>query len=248
MRLIEIIALAKYQEILDNIFMISMKSLKKSCRVSSPEAVAALFISALIGLSMVALVPERNISEPGYKAVDSVTGRDAFTEVAEDSEAVVSSGDLALGSADLEKVISFCITHTTASRGFVVFRNGTCVLVNEPSENPVKEALSILAGCAQSEARFLSERTAEGDLVVTFKGSVFHWIPGSDINTLEEWSLANFETLLSENERKEAAPGWVPPANARLGLVSRKRLLEDAASNEVVKVLRPNTSVASISE
>ncbi len=74
---------------------------------------------------------------------------------------------------DLEKIIKFCDSQTTATRGFVVFRNGTCALVNESSEYPVKAARATLCNCAQSEARLLSELTAEGDLVVTFKGSVF---------------------------------------------------------------------------
>ncbi len=222
-----------------------MKSLKKSCRVSSPEGVAALFACALIGLAMVALIPEKGHSESGQRVVGNVTNQDANGGPSKDSKLDVSSDEAALRSADLEKITNFCISHTTATRGFVVFRNGTCVLVDEPSEDPVKEARTVLAKCAESEARFLSERTAEGDLVVTFKGSAFHWIPGGDIGSLEEWSLANLGTLLSDNERKVAAPGWIPPANARLGLVSRKRLLEDAASSEVVKILRPNTSVAS---
>ena len=221
--------------------MISMKSLKKSCRVSNPEGVAALFVCGLIGLSMVVLVPENETPKPGQRAVESGDVRDAGT-LASDPRMV--SGDAGLERVDMKRVIDFCVTHTTASRSFVVFRNGTCVLVKEPCEDPVKTALGILEGTAGTDARFLSEQTAEGDLVVTFKGAIFHWIPGEDIASLDEWYQANSASLLSENERRTAAPGWVPPPNARLGLIARKRLLEDAASKEIVKILRPNTSVA----
>lgn len=237
----EKIELVKYQEILNNIFMISMKSLKKSCRVSSPEGVAALFVCGLIGLSMVVLVPENEIPESGQSAAESGGVNDAGSFP---SDPRMVSGDTGLERVDIKRVIDFCITHTTASRSFVVFRNGTCVLVKEPCEDPVKAALGILKGIAGTDARFLSEQTAEGDLVVTFKGSVFHWIPGEDIASLDKWYLANSASLLSEQERGAAAPGWVPAPNARLGLIARKRLLEDAASKEIVKILRPNTSVA----
>ncbi len=220
--------------------MISKKSLKKSCRVSSPEGVAALFISAIIGLTMVALIPEKDRSQAaGEIAVDVKN-----VEQTENPEVVTDSAELSLRSVDLEKVIKFCIAHTTASRGFVVFSNGSCALVKEPSSDPVAEARAILASCAESDARFLSELTAEGDMIVTFKGSVFQWIPTDDIESMEEWSLANLDTLLSDSEREMSAPGWVPPAKARLGLISRKRLLDDAANGKVVKILRPNTSVA----
>ncbi len=228
--------------------MVSLKSFKKSCRVSSPEGVLALFASALIGLSMVVLVPERNLAASDLGADKSPAMEGAPNDVSADLAANDSPVVLDLEGVNLEKIVRFCVSHTTASRGFVVFRNGTCVLVNEPSKDPVTEARSMLSNCAKSEARFLSETTAEGDLVVTFERSVFHWIPGSEIGSLEDWSLANLGALLTDHERDVASPDWVPPAKARLGLVSRKRLLDDARSGEVVKILRPNTSVASISK
>jgi hypothetical protein len=44
--------------------------------------------------------------------------------------------------------------------------------------------------------------------------------------------------LLSEEERKVAKEGWLPPPDALLGLVARSRLLEDSRKRVIAKVIR----------
>lgn len=157
------------------------------------------------------------------------------------ARAVVSPATLILPDPtepDLGKVISFCALHTTQGRGFVVFKNGTCVILQEPSHDPVAAARRMLKETALPEARFMSERTAEGDLVVTFGGPVFHWIPADQLAEQTVWAQENLDKLLSEEERKVAKEGWLPPPDALLGLVARSRLLEDSRKRVIAKVIR----------
>jgi hypothetical protein len=97
---------------------------------------------------------------------------------------------------------------------------------------------------AKPEARFLTEKTVEGGLIVTFEGPVFHLIPKVEVDTLDNWTKENLADLMSELELAAADPGWAPPPEARLGLLGRKRLLADVQEGEIVKILRPNTAVA----
>ncbi len=63
--------------------MPSIKSLKKVCRVSSPEGVIALFISAIISLFIVALVPDKDLSYLKHGAAENTEDAridDAYTE------------------------------------------------------------------------------------------------------------------------------------------------------------------------
>jgi hypothetical protein len=46
---------------------------------------------------------------------------------------------------------------------------------------------------------------------------------------------------LSDQETVKA--DWMPPADARLGLVTRKHMLDDAKESKVVKVIRARQSV-----
>lgn len=192
--------------------------------VSRLAAGAAVLLASLTGLVAVSISP---VNHPGSDVAASVQ--------------VGEAAGIHLAESDLDKVISFCARHTTRERGFVVFRNGTCVIIGEPSEDPVASAERLLRETSQPEAKFLSERTAEGDLIVTFGGVVFHWIPADEIPGLTVWTGTNFQSLLSENEKSIAEDGWMPPYDARLGLVARMRLLEDGAEPEVLKVIRPRS-------
>jgi len=185
---------------------------------------AAVLLASLTGLVAVWIFPGKAPGAVGAAGVEL---------------AAVASIDRA--ETDLGRVISFCARHTASDRGFVVFRNGTCVIIRDLSSDPVAQARQSLHEAASPEARFLSERTAEGDLIVTFAGPVFHWIPSDELAAMTVWADGNLETLFSENERKVTRENWMPPADARLGLVARSRLLEDGGAPEVAKVIMPRT-------
>lgn len=145
-------------------------------------------------------------------------------------------------AADLPAIIQFCATHTTDKRGFVVFGEGTVVLVQEPAEDPVAQAVEMLRRCAKPDAVFVTEKTTTSDLVVTFTEPVFQWIPSRQCETLANWAGKNLNSLFAPAELAKKAPDWTPAPDARVGLLARKRLLADAKEAKVVKVVRPAPS------
>lgn len=135
-------------------------------------------------------------------------------------------------------LIAFCSTHVTARRSFVVFRYGTCVVVDEPSTDPVGDARARLEACDDPEARFVPELTAEGNLLVSFKEPVFHNFTPTERETIQNELNRLTPALLTPKERVSAGDDWVPPTHARFGLLARRRMLEDAARPVAVKIIR----------
>lgn len=136
------------------------------------------------------------------------------------------------------ELVSFCSRHVTEKRSFVVFKRGTCVVINEPCKDPMKEARRILAECKDVEAKFLTELTSDGDMIVAFKDPVFHRFSKSELEKLTPSLKQASSILLTPAESVAAGDGWIPPGNARIGLLARRRMLEDAANAVPVKVIR----------
>ncbi|MEP4078101.1 hypothetical protein [Haloferula sp.] len=135
-------------------------------------------------------------------------------------------------------LVAFCSEHVTENRSFVIFKNGTCVVINEPSIDPIGDAKDRLMACEDPEARFVPELTNEGNLMISFKEPVFHNFTAEERASIEE-SLSHLTpALLTPKERASAGEGWVPPSHARFGLLARRRMLEDAASPKAVKIIR----------
>jgi hypothetical protein len=183
---------------------------------------AAVLVASLTGLVAVWIFPERLSGADGKVPVE-----------------LAGEAEIDFTGTEIGRVISFCARHTTSERGFVVFRNGTCVIIRDLATEPVAQARRLLKEAATPDAKFLSERTAEGDLIATFTGPVFHWIPSDQLSATTVWANGNLDALFSENERKMAKENWMPPQEARLGLVARHRLLEDGNASEVVKIILP---------
>jgi hypothetical protein len=141
-------------------------------------------------------------------------------------------------SAAPKDLVSFCSEHVTENRSFVIFRNGTCVVVNEPSMDPIGDARERLIACEDPEARFVPELTQEGNLMISFKEPVFHNFTAEERAGLEESLNHLTPALLTPKERVSAGDDWVPPTHARFGLLARRRMLEDAANPTAVKVIR----------
>ena len=57
-------------------------------------------------------------------------------------------------AAPADDLVSFCSKHVTEKRSFVVFKRGTCVVINEPCADPMTEAHNILATCKDAECPF----------------------------------------------------------------------------------------------
>jgi hypothetical protein len=141
-------------------------------------------------------------------------------------------------AASMEELVRFCSQHVTEKRTFVVFRRGTCVVVDEPCADPLAEARRKLASCAESEAPFVPEPTREGDLIVTFKEPVFHRFTRGELSALGPWLDQIAPALLTPAESVAAVDGWSPHQNAKVGLLARRRMLEDASQAVPMKIIR----------
>jgi hypothetical protein len=138
----------------------------------------------------------------------------------------------------LDRLITFCVQHVTPERCFVIFKNGTCVIVEEPAPDPITAAKEILAKTSGVTARFLTRRIEEGHLMVTYREPVFHCLFRDEITQLTPHLEDQFRSHLSPSERKSMPPNWTPPADAQLGLLTRTSLNKDASALQIAKVVR----------
>jgi hypothetical protein len=137
-----------------------------------------------------------------------------------------------------DDLVEFCSAHVTAERSFVLFSHGSCVILGEPSRDPVSEAVALLQACAEDDARFVPERTRDGGLIISFKEPVFHRFSRESLDAAGPWLDQVAATLLTPEESAAAGPNWQPPYHARVGLLARRRMLEDAAAPVAVRVIR----------
>jgi hypothetical protein len=202
-----------------------------SSRVALP---IALMLAGIFGLSIALVQPPT----PHAKIADPVAPQPVETEnLSTESLAEQSEPTPSIPDAD-QDLISFCARHVTEKRSFVVFKRGTCVVVNEPCEDPMAYARGVLAKCKDPDAKFMTEPTNEGDMIVAFKDPVFHRFSYKELEKLQPWLHQAATALLSPTEAVSAGEGWVPPGNAKIGLLARRRLLEDAAQVVPIKVIR----------
>ena len=145
--------------------------------------------------------------------------------------------ELSLGG-DLARCIDFCAQHVTTERSFVVFSNGTCVIVDEPSDQPVVDAIHTLEDCSGPNARFITRGIEDGHFLVTYRRAAFHCIFAEEISSQRDLIERTFLAFLTPGERRNMPPAFDPPFNAKLGLVARARLNRDAQELTVAKVIR----------
>jgi hypothetical protein len=206
-----------------------------SSRIALP---VALMLAGIFGLG-VATVPTTAILQQPSAPASPVPESHPSAEMAAPVLASASlDEELETTPKSSEDLISFCSKHVTEKRSFVVFKRGTCVVINEPCEDPKGEALRVLARCKQPDAKFLTEPTAEGDMIVTFKEPIFHRFNPEEVGKFLPWLKKSAAALLTPAESVQAGEGWVPPDQARFGLLARRRLLEDAADAVPVKIIR----------
>lgn len=194
------------------------------------------------GLLAMWLLPKSDISEPhaivtpaASPAAKPPPGR--FSE-GDDGPVLVRYAAPKPPEPPAGELVEFCSQHVTERRCFVVFDRGTCVLVKEPSGDPVAEAVALLQSCADSSAPFIPERTQDGGMIISFKEPVFHRFSSDALTDLGPWLNQVAPALLSPRETMTAGEDWNPPYQARVGLLARRRMLEDAAAPVAVRVIR----------
>ena len=222
-----------------------------SSRVALP---IALMLAGIFGLGISLVQPSairpamisKNPSAPLAPAPDPFLAENQGTtpDQKESQEALTAKADANTPPAPAD-LVGFCSRHVTEKRSFVVFKRGTCVVINEPCTDPLEEARSILARCKDAGARFMAEPTTDGDVIVAFKDPVFHRFSQKELQNMEAWlkQATAALPLLTPEESVLAGDGWTPPETARVGLLARRRMLEDAASAVPVKVIRAKDRV-----
>jgi hypothetical protein len=200
-----------------------------SSRIALP---VALLLAAAFGLCIAIIEP--NVVLKKSQAVEQAK---PATEINPTAPVEAAPG-IKLPAPDAQGLVKFCSENVTATRSFVVFRNGTCVVVNEPSADPMKAAREILSSSYNEEAKFVTEMTAEGDMIVAFETAVFHRFSPVEMTSLHNWMKSSGINFLTQKELLAAGEGWTPPANAQMGLLARRRMLDDSLNAVPIKVIR----------
>lgn len=191
----------------------------------------ALLIAGSFGVAVAVLVPH----QAGPTAATSPAPRSTAAR-----DGAARQGEAAPLPAT-DELVKFCADHVTGQRSFVIFSRGTCVLVNEPCKDPLAEAKKSLAACADPNTPFIPEPTAEGDLIVSFKEPLFLRFTQNELKKLTPWLNEIAPALLSPSESVAAGKDWTPEDNAKVGLLARRRMLEDASDAVAVKIVRAKT-------
>ena len=198
----------------------------------------ALLLAGIFGLAVAILLPSPSLKNNTTHAHPM----GPIVPVAHTTDGVPSTntvGDLqAPPAASTQKLVAFCSQHVSAKRSFVIFQRGTCVVVDEPCTDPLAEARKRLTACAGPDAPFVPEPTSEGDLIVAFQEPVFHRFSREEVALLTPWVDQIAPSLLSPAESVAAGDTWTPHENAKVGLLARRRLQEDASKSVPVKIIR----------
>ncbi|MCP5532209.1 MAG: hypothetical protein H7A49_10160 [Akkermansiaceae bacterium] len=198
-----------------------------SSRIALP---VALLLAGVFGLAVAWVQPSFTLSKKGAAPIAH--------RVSENPGTTSNQPSGTMPTTEGEDLIAFCSRHVTATRSFVVFKHGTCVVINEPCDEPMTKAKEVLARCTDPSAAFLTEPTTDGDMIVTFKEPVFHRFTPGEMVELQPWLREAAPALLTPQESVKAGDGWVPPNNARVGLLARRRMLKDASEVVPVKLIR----------
>lgn len=214
--------------------MLNPKDASRSPLSSRIALSLALLLAGIFGLAAAILLPAPNLKKT--KVGDSSAATSAVATPDAVPRQHHKAGEPPAPSTD--DLVQFCSSHVTDRRTFVLFSRGTCVVVDEPCADPLAEARKKLAACAELEAPFVPEPTSEGDLIITFKEPVFHRFTPGELRNLGPWLEQVAPALLTPAESVAAVEGWSPHQNAKVGLLARRRMLEDATQAVPVKIIR----------
>jgi hypothetical protein len=207
--------------------MLNPKDVSKMPLSSRLALGVALLLAGSFGVTVAVLVPH-------HQEVPAIAG----TVGQRTSATADPAPGGATPAASTGELVKFCANHVTSHRTFVVFRRGTCVVVNEPCQDPLATARKTLATCADPNTPFIPEPTAEGDLIVSFKEPVFQRFTRAELAELAPVLERLAPALLSPAESAAAGNNWTPPDEAKAGLLARRRMLEDASDAVAVKIIR----------
>jgi hypothetical protein len=213
-----------------------------SSRIALPTA---LIMSALFGIG-IAFVPLPQGGHAENREIPAKSGSGAASLAGKSITPVIPSPSEARAKPDesgSQELVDFCAQNVTMSRSFVVFSRGTCVVIEEPCDDPLAAAREKLKKCAIPNAQFVAERVDDGDLIIAFEQPVFHRFTRSKIETIEPWLNQSAQALLTPEESVGIRGNWQADLSAKAGLLARRWLLEDASSLKPLRIIRARQSV-----
>ncbi len=214
--------------------MLDFNNVCRSTTSSQFSLALALLLAGSFGLVTAIVIPSLKPQQSSALANSTAYERQSARKVS-----VAISQEIP--DAESEELVRFCSKHVTELRSFVLFRSGTCVVVDEPCTDPIAEACRKLTNCAVADARFVSEFTRDGNLIVVFEEPVFHRFSNDELNQISSQFDENTPGLLNQaadlttDEDRGSGPCM------KVGLLARQRMLEDASHVVPVKIIRANS-------
>ena len=195
-------------------------------------------LSARISFTIAAIIPLLALGLTHH-----YTGKNTSSE----SESKVTAS----ASGTDSRLIEFCTQNVKSNRAFVLFKHGTCVVIEDKTDTSSikKEAINTLLEVAVPGARFVCTPIDSNDILVSYTEPVFHLRFNEDMNQHRDDIETDFRRFLTEEELADISPNWEPPFHAKVGLRSRARLLKDAADPVVASIIAPKgTEKTSVGE
>lgn len=148
------------------------------------------------------------------------------------------TGDFRLPDGFAQRAVEFCAKEVTLDRSFVVFRNGTCVLVREPVEDPLVAAREILSAVARPGAMFATAATPDGAVMVTYRERLFQHFGKEDIAVMADLLSGDSTPWMTPAERAARRDSAAPAMETKLGLLGRRCLMKDAEELNPARIIR----------
>lgn len=136
------------------------------------------------------------------------------------------------------RAVDFCAGEVKLDRSFVVFGNGTCVLIREPSDDPLSEALEILKEAAKPGALFATAVGTDGSVMVTYREKLFQRFSGEDLESLRSSLESDVSGLMTPAEIAARNGDVEIPEATKIGLLGRSCLMKDAEEKQPVRIVR----------
>lgn len=162
-------------------------------------------------------------------------------------EGLVSAGEsprmdkeegVALPEGFASRAVDFCAGEVRLDRSFVVFGNGTCVLVGEPADDPLADALGVLKEAAKPGAVFATATGTDGSVMVTYREKLFQRFTADEVESLGDSLEDHFRELMTPAEIAARDEGMEISAATKIGLLGRRCLMRDAEEKSAVRIVR----------
>ena len=176
--------------------------------------------------------------------VKSLMGRDSvpkdrrlsksYFELLEESETSLDLSRL----VDISAAESFWSANLRERQMLYLFRNGTCVLVDEQSENPLMDALEAMGQASEPDTHFLTRKVANDAYLVSLGTSVFTFITAEKLDVYREKLETEYVEFLTSTDMKSVPADLELPFDDKVGLAARRLMNFDSRELKIAKVIK----------